>query len=163
MSLPTVPHDLPAQLQRFLQEMRSSVSRLEVSRVPPSPASNLTVTPIAGGNQITFTRSADATGYLLRISPTPSWDATTGWQRDLGDSNVSEDFTGQVGVTRYYWIVATKNDLVSQAVGPKSAASLAPGASTTLPAPPPSGFTIRKSDETRLPVSVEPHGQGQLR
>jgi hypothetical protein len=163
LSRPRVPAGLDPQLNRYLQGLEDSVSRLEPNRDPIDAPTNVVITPIAGGNQIVFTRAQNADGYLLRISPTPGWDAVTGMQRDLGDSNVAEDITGAVGITRYYSLVSYRGALQSVPTTPASATSLAPGAAATLPTPPPSSHALGKSDELQRNVAVEPHGQGALR
>lgn len=158
-----VPMSLPIEQRRFFSQMREKLVRLEPDRIPPDTPTNLRVTPIAGGNQITFTRSKDAKGYYLRISTTPSWSAATGMQRDLGDSNVVEDFTGAGSITRYYAVVAYKGDLESPATAPASGVSLGLGVAATLPAPPVSGAQISRSQETGLPVSVQPRSPARLK
>ena len=164
MSLPSVPKGLDPQHQRFLQELRDAVEKLpQSSGIPPSSISNLRVTPIPGGNQVTFTRAGDATGYLLRISDTPNWNPVHDFQIDMGDTNLFNDLLGQSGVKRYYQVISKKGDLLSPPIGPLTAISLAPSSVTTLPIPPVSSPDIVHSTDTGRNTFVSPHGAGALK
>lgn len=162
MSLPLVPLGTDPQLARLLQEMRYDLTTLKPNRIPPSEPTNLTVVPLAAGNQVTFTRSDDALGYVLRFGAGSTWNPSTDYQVDLGDSNVYNDHTGSAGVTRYYWVLAKKADLYSKPVGPVAGTSLAIGTPVVIPTPPPSGI-IRRSDETGGGDALAPRGSGRLR
>lgn len=154
--IPEVPSNLPPDQRRFFTELRNSALRQEPNRIPPSGVSNVQVSPVAGGNLVTFTRSADADGYLVRISPTPSWNAAKDLQADIGDSNVYRDETGEAGITRFYQVIAKKGQLYSQPSSPVSGTSLAPGTATTLQTPPVSAELLQSSNETQLPVALKP-------
>ncbi len=160
---PEVPSSVDPGLRRLLTELRNSAQRQEVNRIPPTVVSNVQVTPVAGGNLVTFTRSADAEGYLVRISSTPSWNASKDIQADIGDSNVYRDETGAGSVTRYYQIVSKNGQLFSQPSSPVKATSLAPGTAATLPQSPVSGSALQSSNETDLPVAIKPAGAARLR
>lgn len=161
--IPEVPASVPQDQRRFFTELRNSALRQEPNRIPPSGVSNVQATPIGGGNLVTFTRSADAEGYLVRISSTPSWNAAKDLQADVGDSNVYRDETGDAGVTRYYQVVARKGRLYSQPSAPVSATSLTPGTATTIPNPPVSAEVLQSSNETNLPVALKPVSGSLLR
>jgi hypothetical protein len=75
--IPEVPASVPQDQRRFFTELRNSALRQEPNRIAPSGVSNVQVTPIGGGNLVTFTRSADAEGYLVYSQPSSPVSATS--------------------------------------------------------------------------------------
>lgn len=133
--IPEIPVSFSwTQLRRVLQEMRSAILEIRSSRVPPRPVSNVSVTPIAGGNVIDFTRS-DADQYLLYWSRTANLAAA--FVIDLQQQSRYTHNMGEGAVTVYYWIKGVKlSALETDVQGPYSGTTLALGVAAVLPDPP---------------------------
>jgi hypothetical protein len=140
-----VPRNLDPAHREFLTQMRNAIKRLENTVVLPQPATNLKVTPKAGGNVIQFTRS-DGDAYILYLSDTPSINGARRF--DLGLAAEYTDEIGQETFTRYYWIKVKKGQMESAMIGPISGTTLALDAVIAPPIPPPPAQTMTRSDET---------------
>jgi hypothetical protein len=98
------------------------------------PVTNLQVNPIAGGNNVRFTRS-NGDEYVLYWGTTPNFSTANGV--GLGQNADYNDDIGKAAVTRHYWVVSRKQGVDDSApVGPKSGTTLGLATETTLPAPP---------------------------
>lgn len=130
--LPSVPKVQDIALQDYLNQMHLVVAALHTSSQPPSLPSSLTVTPIALGNVIQFTRSNGIT-YNLYIGTTP--DRSKATLVSLGSANKFTDNVGSGLATRYYWVEAlNQGGLSSGVIGPKSGSTLNSGAVAQVPA-----------------------------
>lgn len=143
---PSVPQNLPQDQFDLLNWLRNTVVSLQSAIVPPGTPTNVTATPLAGANQIDFTRSG-GDGYVLYVNTTPSINMAT--RVDLGTANTYVDQIGAGAVKRFYAVRAktgSTNGAISSWV---SATSLALGTATTPPTPPPAtdqSFTDQSSD-----------------
>lgn len=160
--IPAVPIGLAPQLFSFLQHMRSHLNAISATSAPPSPASNLTVTPSSLGNIIHFTAGDNATNHVLLISTTPTWDPSRSGNSviDLGHSNEFYHHVGQSGVKRYYSIVARRNGASATPTAPASGATLAYNVAAATPPFVPPG-KLATSLITGKPTIIHT-GRGQL-
>jgi hypothetical protein len=155
-TLPEVPTGIDPALRRFLTAVRNNMHSINAGMVPPQQVTNLSASPINGGNRVMFTRG-DADYYVLRWSTTN--DLSVAQSIDLGVSNVYDDVIGAGGVTRFYWIVSKKNGTRdSVPAGPVSSTSAAPGAGSPVPAPPPAARIVTTDQATGIQSAV--HYQG---
>lgn len=131
IKLPDVPHTGNVALDDYLNQLHNAVMPIIAAAQPPNLPSNLTVTPIAGGNVIQFTRS-NGTSYNLYMSNSP--DRSTATQQNLGTANSWTDNVGAGAVKRYYWVEGLNaQNLSSGITSPKSGTTLALGAAATVP------------------------------
>lgn len=130
LKMPSLPAVSDPGLQTYLAGLHPIVERLLAQSAAPNAPTNLTVTPIGGGNVVQFTRS-NAASHVLFISPTS--DRAAASQVNLGTSNVYTDNVGAGGQTRYYWVQGLSQSGVPSAVSPpQRGVTLAPGASATV-------------------------------
>lgn len=131
LPLPEVPRVDDAGLFDYLTRLHAAVLPLISAAQPPNLPTNLTVTPIAGGNVIQFTRS-NGVSFNLYLSDSP--DRAKATQQNLGSGNSWTDNVGVGGVKRYYWVEALNQQGASSGVvGVKSGTTLALGATATVP------------------------------
>lgn len=131
LPLPEVPRVDDPALYDYLTRLHAAVVPLVSASQPPNLPSSLTVTPIAGGNVVQFSRS-NGVSFNLYLSDTPDRAAAT--QQNLGTGNSWTDAVGVGGKKRYYWVEAVnQNGLSSGVVGPRSGVTLALGATATVP------------------------------
>lgn len=144
-SLPKVPQTQDPALNDYLQRLHAYVTALGTSAQAPGLPTNLSVTPVAGGNVIQFTRSNGIT-FNLYLGSTPNRAGAT--QVGLGSANTYTDTVGQGGVARYYWVEALNQQGLSSGItGPKSGTTLALGTpASAIPAVPQS--TVQVFDTT---------------
>jgi hypothetical protein len=132
--------------RRLLTDMREAIIQNNDSRTPPRDPSNLQVTPLPGGNRVSFTRS-DADYYILYYATTR--DHSTAVAIDLGGGNEFNHLRGKGTEELFYWVQGFKhNGKSSNLVGPNSGTTLALGTNATLPLPPPSDDAPIKDDTT---------------
>jgi hypothetical protein len=138
--IPEVPIDCSPQMRKFLTAMRNAVLRQSgFSHTQPRTPANLTVTPIAGGNYIQFTKT-DGDRYVLLWSRTPT--VADAISVDLVLSPSYPHVIGEPAVTIYYWVKAKKTGAPDSALSDmKQGTTLAMGAATTIPEAPPQGDT----------------------
>jgi len=144
-----VPTHLDATTQAFLSDLRENIVALRQQQAPPTTPSNLVVTPVAFGNLVQWTRplNSDFSEVL--------WNTTANLQTaqivPISDAAQWVDHIGQVGVTRFYWVRAARNNGTRSLIfGPKSGTSLASNVGVNPPPPPP-------------PYQGGNRGQGQIR
>jgi hypothetical protein len=128
--LPDVPHDLPWHHQQFFKAIRDTLNRISPPDQPPGKPSNLTVKPMPGGNEITFTGGDGADSHLLLTSDQATWDPGKADNHiiDLGLSTQHTHMVGMAGVDRYYWVVAQRGGTKSDPpTGPERGTTLALG------------------------------------
>lgn len=133
--LPSPPTSLdPQGVLHYIQQSHKVLSALQSqANQQPQVPTGITCTPVAGGNVISFTRSASAK-YKLYISPTTSRTGAT--EIDLGNSNTYHDFAGAGALLRYYWVEGLSTAGISSGVSnPVSGTTLALTASATIPVP----------------------------
>lgn len=131
LPLPEVPRVDDPALYDYLTRLHQAVLPLVSASQPPNLPGSLTVTPIAGGNVIQFSRS-NGVSFNLYLSDSP--DRAKATQQNLGTGNSWTDSVGVGGHKRYYWVEAlNQNGLSSGTVGPKSGVTLALGATATVP------------------------------
>lgn len=131
LPLPEVPRVDDAALYDYLTRLHQAVIPLISAARPPNLPSSLTVTPIAGGNVVQFSRS-NGVSFNLYLSDTP--DRADATQQNLGTGNSWTDAVGVGGQKRYYWVEAVnQNGLSSGVVGPRSGITLALGSTATVP------------------------------
>lgn len=126
--IPSVPRDMPVHHQQFLTAVKEILDRISPPNIAPGRPSNITVKPLPGAHQITFTAGDSSDGHLLLTSATPTWNPTHADNHiiDLGLSTKHVDIVGQPGVDRYYWIVAKRGNVRSDPpTGPIKATTLA--------------------------------------
>lgn len=129
--LPEVPTGIDPALYNYLTLLHQAVVPIIAAQQPPNLVSSLTVTPIAGGNVIQFSRS-NGVSFNLYLSDTPDRAAAT--QQNLQTANSWTDAVGIGGKLRYYWVEALNQSGASSGlVGPKSGTTLALGATATIP------------------------------
>lgn len=135
--MPALPQVSDPQLQQWIEGLHEVVGNLQAATVAPNPPSSLTVTPVAGGNVIQFTRS-NAQSYALYAGDTS--DRSKAVQVDLRSSNSYTDTLGVGGSLRYYWVVGlAQSGQPSAILGPKTGTTLALGTpASPLPVVPPS-------------------------
>jgi hypothetical protein len=101
-SVPKLPaSQLHPQVADLLNQMRDAIVQLQGSKSAPNPVTNISITPLPGGNRIQFTKS-DADSYTLFWSDTPNFGESS--PIDLGIANSYNDNFGLAGMKRYYWI-----------------------------------------------------------
>ena len=147
--IPEVPlsNSWPA-VRRFLSELRNATLRLEKSRTPPKPVTNLAATAQPGGAVIQFTRP-DADFYVLFRSLTASLDDGVGIP--IGNVARFVDKVGESGITVTYWVEAWKGSARSELAGPVSATTLALTTEAAQPtAPEAREFPARDEERDRL-------------
>lgn len=133
--VPEVPHNIDPTTRRLLQQVRTSTLNAQGSRQPPGPVTNFKVTPIAGGNVLQWTRPADSDRCVVYINSTPSLNGAI--PLDVGVSTTFTDNVGVPAVTRYYWVMPMKAQMAGQISPPQKGTTLAPGAGSSVPNPPP--------------------------
>lgn len=164
MAIGKVPRDLPLNHQQFLSQLKKAVEDLQPSNLPPGRPSNLTVNPLPGGNQILFTGGDGADGHLLQMSTTANWNPGKAGSAviDLGLSTQHTDMVGMPGVTKWYWVIATKGTNRSDPpTGPAFGTTLALGTPAAAAKFVPSTPSIAKSAATRQPTILTPRRGGQ--
>lgn len=125
IKLPTPPTVSDQSLQDWVNGIHQAVTNLTLASVAPGVPTNLSVTPIAGGNVIQFTRS-NAVRTTLFMSDSP--DRAGASQVDLGPSNSYTDNVGAGAQKRYYWVQGlSTNGIPSALSGIKSGTTLALG------------------------------------
>lgn len=155
LQLPEVPRTEDAALYDYLTKLHAAVTPLISAAQPPNLPSSFTVTPIAGGNVVQFSRS-NGVSFNLYLSNTPDRSAAT--QQNLGTGNSWTDNVGVGAVKRYYWVEALNQSGVSSGVvGPKSGVTLALGATATVPFVRPSQVEVFDTTVNRnVPVIAGP-------
>jgi hypothetical protein len=153
--IPEVPFDLPEPVRRYLTHLRNAVISVNDSIAPPEVVTNFTVTPMAGGNLIEFTRS-NADFYSIYWSSGFDFDKAEVLV-SLGQNSRYEDPIGAGGVTRYYWVAANRRNGLRAITDFVASTSLALGTPITPPAPPPIGGTPFTSPAAGGPTD---YGQG---
>lgn len=140
-TLPNVPAGLDPALYDYLSQLHAVVVTMQTTNQAPAIPSNLTVTPIAGGNVIQFTRSSGLS-YNLYLADTSNRAAAT--QVNLGSAATYTDNVGTGGKLRYYWLEALNGQGLSSGVGsPRSGTTLALGTpAAPLKTPPQSIVTV---------------------
>lgn len=134
MNLPSVPLNFNWDgVKRWMLEVHKQLDASVVPQPIPDPISNLRIIPGPGMNRIEWTMS-NADGYIVLISPTPTWTSDNGWYADAGTSNYYVDHAGKSGELRYYWVRPKTGQVVGQIVGPVSGTTLGLGTNATLPA-----------------------------
>lgn len=129
--LPAVPRGTDAALYDYLTQLNAVVQSHSSQLAPPNLPTNLTVTPIAGGNVIQFTRS-NGVSFNLYASSSP--DFTSASQQNLGSANTYTDNVGSGGVKRYYKVEALNGTGASSGLtSPKNGTTLALGSTATIP------------------------------
>lgn len=155
--IPEAPHDLPWHWREAWNAMRNAILELRPSQIPPTPPTNVTVTPMAGGNLVQFTRS-DGDQYVLYWNDIPSVNGSI--RIDLGQANEYLHEIGAVGVRIYYWIKAKKGQMESVLSGVKTGTTLALGTVVVPPEPPAASEFPVTSDETGEILPGRPTSQG---
>lgn len=148
-----IPTSFTQEQQMFIQSLVSAIKSLQPTVIPPTPPSNLKVTPKAGGNIIQFTRSNGDT-YALYKNQQPTLNLAT--RVDLGRASQYVDDVGAADITVFYWIFAKTGQLISTVVGPTSGKTLALNATITPPTPPPASQTPTHSDTDNQVVPGRP-------
>lgn len=138
IQFPSLPSVADPALQQYLADMHSIVYNLHTSGAVPNPPTNLTVTPIAGGNNVAFTRS-NAVSYVLFIGNNPT--RALARQVNLGTANAYTDQISVGGATRYYWVQGlNQSGQPSSLLGPKTGVTLPLGTPASPSTPPPQSF-----------------------
>jgi len=135
-AIPEIPPTFEyGALRRVLQMMRNELLAMrDASFQGAKPVTNLQVNPIAGGNNVRFTRS-NGDEYVLYWSTSPNFSTANGV--GLGQNADYNDDVGKAAVVRHYWVVTRRQGVDDSApVGPKSGTTLTLTTETTLPAPP---------------------------
>jgi hypothetical protein len=132
--LPAPPFTQDAALSGYLQSLHQVVSGLQAqSTQQPQTPTGLTCTPVAGGNVVSFTRSASSK-FKLYISPTT--DRTGATEIDLGNSNTYHHFAGSGGLLFYYWVEGLNTAGVSSGISaPVSGTTLGLATPAAVPIP----------------------------
>lgn len=129
--LPEVPRTQDAALNDYLTQLHAAVMPLIEAAQPPNLPSSLTVTPIAGGNVVQFTRS-NGVSFNLYMGDSP--DRAKAAQQNMGSGNSWTDNVGAGAVKRYYWVEAlNQNGLSSGLTPPRSGTTLALGSPSAVP------------------------------
>lgn len=156
LRLPEVPRVDDAALFDYLSKLHAAVVSLIAAHQPPNLPTSLTVTPIATGNVVQFTRS-NGTSFNLYLSD--SADRSKATQQNLGSANSWTDAVGMGGVKRYYWVEALNQyGQSSGLVGPRSGVTLAPGAASTVPPVRPSQVTVFDTTIDRTRPDIASYG-----
>lgn len=161
--LPEVPMGISdPQMRRWAVDMRECVKSLVGTFSPPSPPTNVKVTPQAFGNLIQWTRGLNSDYHEVLIGSTPNIGAAV--VQGVGNSAQYFDQVGQVGIKRFYWVRAHKN------TGARSP-EVATGAATTLasgtgvnppPAPPATQDPARNTRTGHIDPRTHPGQVNQL-
>lgn len=124
-----------AGMDSFLDSVYQRLQNDTSYAPPPQPVTALTVTPVAGGNVVQFTRS-NALNFRLYWGTTPSFKDAHNIV-DLGPNNNYQHNLGQAGQKVYYWVQAQSSNASSsaQAVGPVSGTTLALGTGAAITPP----------------------------
>lgn len=134
--LPPVPRIQEGALYDYLRQLHDRVESLSSSSAAPNQPTNFSVTPVAGGNVVQFTRS-NGVSYTLYMADSPNRAAAG--QVSLGTANSFTDTVGAGDHKRYYWVEAlSQTGTSSGVVGPRSGVTLALGTATTVPSVQPS-------------------------
>jgi hypothetical protein len=125
--IPSVPRDMPVHHQQFFTAMKEILDRISPPNIAPGRPSNVTVKPLPGGHEITFTAGDSSDGHLLLVSDQPTWNPARANNHviDLQLSTKHVDMVGTPGVARYYWLVAKRGNVRSDPpTGPVSGTTL---------------------------------------
>lgn len=134
--LPNLPRIEDPALYDYLVQMHGIIANLHASAQAPGIPTNLTVTPIAGGNVVGFTRS-NGVSFNLYAASSPNRAAAQ--QVNLGSANQYTDNVGSGGILRYYWVEALNQSGGSSGIStPRSGTTLALTAPATIIPPQPS-------------------------
>lgn len=153
IKLPEVPRGVDPAMYDYLIQLHSALAPLLSTLNPPNLPSGLTITPVALGNVIQFTRS-NGVSFNLYLSDTPNRANAT--QQNLGTANSWTDTVGTAGQKRYYWVEAlNKQGDSSGLVGPKSGVTLASGATATIPTLRPSQVEVFDTTVNRTRPDIE--------
>lgn len=155
--LPQVPRDMPLNHQAFLTEVKKVVERIAPPDVPPGKPSNLTVRPLPGGNDITFTGGDSADGHLILSSPTRDWNPTkvANHVTDVGLSTHWQHMIGIGGQDHFYWVVALRgNQKTDPPTGPVMGTTLGLAVPAAAPKFVPPVPNLLQSRETGKPTII---------
>lgn len=150
--LPEIPKDLPPHHQSFFKQIYQVLGRIAPSeRQAPGRPTNVTVRPLPGGNEVTWTAGDSADGHIVQFSPSPTWNPSN-VSNHVIDVGISTHWTHNVGAggqTLYYWVVAKRGGILSDPPsGPITGISLG----LAVPAAPakyvPPGTQIVQDQET---------------
>lgn len=133
-SIPEPPSDLPEHHREWMTAVTNTLRTMVKSQTPPKPVTQPTVTPIAQGNVIDFTRT-DADKYLIYHSTDNNFANAAAI--DIGLSSRYFDAVGNGGIAKHYWVVPLKGNMIGPASPPGKGVTLAAGAVVTLPPPRP--------------------------
>lgn len=123
--LPSLPPVSDPQLYSYLSGLHQVVANITSQYQAPTPPTSLSVTPIAGGNVVRFTR-CNAITYALYMGD--SADRAKAQQVNLGSSATYTDNVGAGGVARWYWVEGLNQlGIPSTVTGPVTGTTLALG------------------------------------
>lgn len=114
--LPEIPKDLPPHHQSFFKQVFQVFSRIApTERQAPGRPNNVTVRPLPGGNEVTWTAGDSADGHIIKFSDQPTWNPSN-VNNHVVDVGISTHWThnvGQANAPFYYWVVAKRGGILS--------------------------------------------------